>query len=351
MQHPEEGTIHAWLDGALPASEAAAIEAHVASCDACAAAVADARGLIAASSRIVGHLDVIPGNVIPAAAPKKRTPWSRSVWPAAIAATLVIGIALAQSRRASELPSSEVIPVNQPAPAGTRVILDSTVAIAAQHVPATRPAPQRVSELKPDTSPLPPANVATQKVAAAEPQPVPLPASAPPSAKLENTELRSMAASDAGRAAMPRSSVGSVAGFGAAAPAASDQVADTSGFAGCYELVGANNTNSPTISAPATSRAPLRSPAPAPAPPQLLPGRFALVDEPAPTPGMLAIRQLDAAGRPGPVIFGAGWSLKGDRAILRDGDGRVFLTFTKSGSTVRAVTTDGSRSARAIACR
>jgi anti-sigma factor RsiW len=37
MPHLDEGTIHAWLDGALGADEAAALEAHVASCDACAA--------------------------------------------------------------------------------------------------------------------------------------------------------------------------------------------------------------------------------------------------------------------------------------------------------------------------
>ena len=42
MQHPEEGTIHAWLDGALPADEAAAAEAHVAGCSECAARVAEA---------------------------------------------------------------------------------------------------------------------------------------------------------------------------------------------------------------------------------------------------------------------------------------------------------------------
>ena len=66
MQHPEEGIIHAWLDGALPADEAAALESHVASCKECAAGVAEARGLIAASSRIVGHLDAVPGKVIPA---------------------------------------------------------------------------------------------------------------------------------------------------------------------------------------------------------------------------------------------------------------------------------------------
>lgn len=65
MEHIDEGTIHAWLDGALPAGEGARIEAHVASCAECAAAVAEARGLIAASSRILSALDDVPGGVIP----------------------------------------------------------------------------------------------------------------------------------------------------------------------------------------------------------------------------------------------------------------------------------------------
>lgn len=69
MEHLDEGHIHAWLDGALPDTEAAAVAAHVAACEACAAAVAEARGLIAASSRIVASLDDVPGGVIPERAP------------------------------------------------------------------------------------------------------------------------------------------------------------------------------------------------------------------------------------------------------------------------------------------
>ena len=65
--HPDEGTIHAWLDDALPAAEAAALERHVAGCAECAAAVAEARGLIAASSQILARLDRVPVGVLPAA--------------------------------------------------------------------------------------------------------------------------------------------------------------------------------------------------------------------------------------------------------------------------------------------
>src|SRR5947209_17536489 len=72
MQHLDEGTIHSWLDGALGTDEAARVEAHVAECAQCQAAIAEARGFIAASSRILTALDNAPRGVIPAARPKKR---------------------------------------------------------------------------------------------------------------------------------------------------------------------------------------------------------------------------------------------------------------------------------------
>ena len=65
MQHLDEGTIHTWLDGQLPRNEAAAVEAHVAECRPCADAVAEARGFIAASSRILTALDGVPREVTP----------------------------------------------------------------------------------------------------------------------------------------------------------------------------------------------------------------------------------------------------------------------------------------------
>ena len=68
MQHLEEGTVHAWLDGAITGDEAAEIERHVATCAECAAMVAEARGFIAASSRILTALDDVPSHVIPTSA-------------------------------------------------------------------------------------------------------------------------------------------------------------------------------------------------------------------------------------------------------------------------------------------
>jgi hypothetical protein len=107
--HPDEGTIHAWLDGALDAPAAEALEAHVASCPSCAERVAEARGLIAGASRIVGALDDVPSRATPAwgsAPATSATHGSRSAWRllrvtparAAIAATILVAIGVTLTR-------------------------------------------------------------------------------------------------------------------------------------------------------------------------------------------------------------------------------------------------------------
>jgi hypothetical protein len=65
MPRPDEGLIHAWLDGELSPEETARVDELVRSEPAWSAAAAEARGLIAASSRILGALDDVPGGVIP----------------------------------------------------------------------------------------------------------------------------------------------------------------------------------------------------------------------------------------------------------------------------------------------
>jgi hypothetical protein len=107
MSHLDEGIIHAWLDGALDATQARETEAHVASCTACAAAVAEARGFIAGASRILNALDDVPAGVIPkrpAAAPmavpvaRPRRQWRAAPWVTGIAALLVAAVVLETSK-------------------------------------------------------------------------------------------------------------------------------------------------------------------------------------------------------------------------------------------------------------
>ena len=95
MNHLDEGTIHAWLDGELPADQARAVEEHVRDCRTCADAVAEARGLVAASSRILGALDDVPAKVIPQLPVRKTRPmWRAAPWVTGIAAVLVAAVVL-----------------------------------------------------------------------------------------------------------------------------------------------------------------------------------------------------------------------------------------------------------------
>ena len=126
--HPDEGTIHTWLDGALDAPGDARMEAHVAGCSDCAVRVADARGLVAAASRIVGLLDDHrPPLVTPANTPTAGT--ERSVWRrlrvtparAAIAAALIVSVGIALSRGPLALDQTPITRMDARAVAPERV--------------------------------------------------------------------------------------------------------------------------------------------------------------------------------------------------------------------------------------
>jgi hypothetical protein len=104
MNHLDDGTIHAWLDGAVDATQARDIETHVATCATCSAAVAEARGLIAGASRILIALDDVPAGVIPKRAPTAPTPghsramprreWRAARWVTGIAAALMLAVGI-----------------------------------------------------------------------------------------------------------------------------------------------------------------------------------------------------------------------------------------------------------------
>ena len=135
MNHIDEGTIHAWLDGALSADEAAQVESHVAQCASCSAAVAEARGLIAGASRILMALDDVPGNVVPkraagvapaVTAPIARRRWRAAPWVTGIAAALILAVGVTTMKREPGRMASSL-----PAVAPTEVAMDSATASVA----------------------------------------------------------------------------------------------------------------------------------------------------------------------------------------------------------------------------
>jgi hypothetical protein len=147
MQHLDEGTIHAWLDDALDPAERAAAETHVAGCAECSAAVAEARGLIAASSRVLIALDDVPADVLPTgtiATPgggrrQTRAWWNNNVVRVAIAASFMFAVASVFTSRDRANESAVVAPTTPPsapmavAPPASR---DEPVAPKAEGVPA-----------------------------------------------------------------------------------------------------------------------------------------------------------------------------------------------------------------------
>ena len=130
MSRPDEGLIHTWLDGELEPAEVARVQRLAETDPEWMAAVAEARGLIAASSRIVRALDAVPGGVVPtttARAPIAARPFRVRPW-MGIAAALVLVVGTAYVMRestqeafgpagAASLPPQPAPAQNTPAPA------------------------------------------------------------------------------------------------------------------------------------------------------------------------------------------------------------------------------------------
>ncbi len=137
MPRPEEGLIHAWLDGQLPPDEAARIEELASTDPEWAAAVAEARGFVAASSRILSALDRVPAGVVPkgAASRPMRLPWWTKV---AAAVVVVVGgsvVVLQNTPEGSVSTRSTEQGSAQPTPDTPKTITQAPAATPAVGVP------------------------------------------------------------------------------------------------------------------------------------------------------------------------------------------------------------------------
>jgi carboxypeptidase-like protein/putative zinc finger protein len=148
MQHLDEGTIHAWLDGALAPNEASAAEAHVDTCEQCARAVAEARGLIAASSRILGALDEVPavqGSTgalsLPLTRTRRRSWVRRGGLGYAVAATalLAVGTTLVWSRMSPDSTMDARVTAASEAPAPVAATSQIGDSVASKRAAESRP--------------------------------------------------------------------------------------------------------------------------------------------------------------------------------------------------------------------
>lgn len=258
MSRPDEGLIHAWLDGELDAADAARVEALVCDDPEWAAAAAEARGLIAASERILSSLDTAPGGVIPdtstanRAADQSRTgsmagsgrmastapgrrrtmPW----WMARAAAVIVVvtGVTFVLARDPAPTSVDSLATVEAEQPARTRA--DSVAPPAA--AVASTPVPLPASGAPATTS----TPVRDRATPASAPAAAPAAAQAPTSPQVAGAvaDERRLASQALAPAELKRADV---AGAGAAA---AEQVVATSVRArGAPELVAAKVADEP----------------------------------------------------------------------------------------------------------
>ncbi len=252
MQHLDEGTIHAWLDGALPPDEAAGVERHAAACTRCAEQIAEARGLIAAASGIVSSLDVVRGGVLPAARDRAR---QRSLWRAlrltpvraALAATVLVAAGSLLAVRHTQIDISQQLVQNahnlprRPAAAATRPPSAVSVPAAAPAAPVSKRHPTVVAA---NTAPVRDSARTARAVvaetapvaAAAAPKAEPAPANAAPSVAVDSVDAARRAAAHAATPARR------LPAFGQSSLKLQEVVvtglAEAHGMEGCFELRG-----------------------------------------------------------------------------------------------------------------
>src|SRR5690349_15020344 len=188
MQHLEEGTIHAWLDGALDAEEATRVAQHAAECAQGASAVAEARGLVAGASRILSALDDAPSGVAPRSAAfgegTRAVQRQRSVWhalrltPARAAAAAVVILAAGTALVMRQAPNDSAA-MHMLVRDSARVFAQPKAPVNASPVPAAASADTLVASAAPARPGRPASRVRETPVVRTAPRAAPMP---PPTA-------------------------------------------------------------------------------------------------------------------------------------------------------------------------
>ena len=141
MQHVDDGTIHAWLDGQIDQEHVDLIEEHLRTCAACAARVAVERATF-------DHAEALLAETTPhVTTPPLPSVRRRTTWPlrAAWAATILIAAGLGWLAR--DMQSAP--PVAEPPQARSASVAPAPVPVVPQAVPAPAPAPERTKAASP----------------------------------------------------------------------------------------------------------------------------------------------------------------------------------------------------------
>lgn len=217
MSHVAEGTLHAYLDGELPSTERAALEAHLAGCAACRGNLMEERSLRERASAVLGSARPAERPAPPLDQLRreaKRSPWRvrRSVaWAASIALALGVGyymspnarmpvadnmsqpVAVAQPRadaldgERNTSPAPPAAPSSARAPAASRLHDEQRSA----RTNTAAPAPRMADSLRVD------ARIASRAVAAARRDlPAPAPAAGEPTIVVDGAVAQKLPATN-----------------------------------------------------------------------------------------------------------------------------------------------------------
>ncbi|HEV8509687.1 MAG TPA: anti-sigma factor [Gemmatimonadales bacterium] len=144
MSHVDEGTLHAYLDGELPSTEKAVLEAHLAQCATCRERLVEERALVERASALLGSARPIERAAPPLEQLRRSPP--RSPWhvrtPFAWAASIAIALGIGYSLRS---PSAHLEPAAAPSqPTAIAHYSDAPVAtVATQEEKTAAPAPEQ----------------------------------------------------------------------------------------------------------------------------------------------------------------------------------------------------------------
>src|SRR5947208_10361364 len=168
MSHVDEGTLHGYLDGELPAGEAHDLEAHVAQCRECRARLDEERALIARADELLG-LAAPPDRAVPPFRPGDREPpvrlWWRVRLPLAWAATVVLALGTGLYLGSGVLPRQRAALQNS----GDVATAKALTAPAATEPTPSPAAPRQMQRLR--SAPAAPTTVAAERKSAVKDQP------------------------------------------------------------------------------------------------------------------------------------------------------------------------------------
>lgn len=162
MSHLDVGLMHELLDGEVPSSELAPIQAHLASCAECRAKFEEERQLLAGTDELIELLEVPAAETVrdePSVVPRRRIAWVRDLaWAASIVLAVGVGYAVRGTPRneavvptAAGASAANAAPVTPP-PAEPPVMHDAFRPVQPANQPAeaaARPATPPPAALEP----------------------------------------------------------------------------------------------------------------------------------------------------------------------------------------------------------